>query len=233
MTSSESTSNAETRSSAAPSTSATPPSHLGDRPGPVVDTVLYDLGNVLVGWDPYGPFDGLSREQVDAFFAETDFLAHNHEQDAGRPWAELRVLVAQTWPQHVHLVDRYVDGFAASLTGPVPGSAEIVDELLATGTTLYGLTNWSAELFHHAVPAAPAIGRLAGIVVSGEVGLAKPDPQIFRLTIDRFGLDPARTVFVDDSPRNVEAARGVGLHAVHFTSSEALRHELVGLGLLT
>lgn len=199
---------------------------------PVVDTVLYDLGNVLVGWDPYGPFEGLSHDEVDAFFAETDFLARNHEQDAGRPWVELRALVEESWPQHAHLVDRYVDGFAASLTGPVPGSAEIVEELLATGTRLYGLTNWSAELFHHAVPAAPSIGLLEGIVVSGEVGLAKPDPEIFRLTIDRFALDPARTVFVDDSPRNVEAARSVGLHAVHFTSAEALRLELVRLGLL-
>lgn len=199
---------------------------------PVVDTVLYDLGNVLVGWDPYGPFEGLSHDEVDAFFAETDFLARNHEQDAGRPWAELRALVEESWPQHAHLVDRYVDGFSASLTGPVPGSAEIVDELLAAGTRLYGLTNWSAELFHHAVPAAPSIGLLEGIVVSGEVGLAKPDPEIFRLTIDRFALDPARTVFVDDSPRNVEAARSVGLHAVHFTSAEALRLELVRLGLL-
>lgn len=208
-------------------------SATGVAPVPVVDTVLYDLGNVLVGWDPYGPFEGLSHGEVDAFFAETDFLAHNHAQDAGRPWAELRALVEESWPQHAHLVDRYVDGFAASLTGPVPGSAEIVDELLAAGTRLYGLTNWSAELFHHAVPAAPAIGLLEGIVVSGEVGLAKPDPAIFRLTIDRFELDPARTVFVDDSPRNVDAARSVGLHAVHFTSADALRLELVRLGLLS
>ena len=201
-------------------------------PVPVVDTVLYDLGNVLVGWDPYGPFEGLSHDEVDAFFAVTDFLVRNHEQDAGRPWAELRALVEESWPQHAPLVDRYVDGFAASLTGPVPGSAEIVDELFAAGTRLYGLTNWSAELFHHAIPAAPSIGLLEGIVVSGEVGLAKPDPEIFRLTIDRFALDPARTAFVDDSPRNVEAARSVGLHAVHFTSAEALRLELVRLGLL-
>lgn len=201
-------------------------------PAPRLDTVLYDLGNVLVGWDPYGPFDGLDRAAVDAFFAETDFLAHNHEQDAGRTWAELRALVARSWPQHATLVDRYVDGFAASLTGPVPGSAEIVDELAAAGTRLYGLTNWSAELFHHAVPAAPAIGRLEGIVVSGEVGLAKPDPEIFRLTVDRFGLEPARTLFVDDSPANVRAAQDVGLHAVRFTTSAALRRELVRLGLL-
>lgn len=199
---------------------------------PQVDTVLYDLGNVLVGWDPYGPFEGLDRAEVDTFFAETGFLAHNHEQDGGRPWAELRALVAASWPQHAPLVDRYVEGFAASLTGPVPGSAEIVDELAAAGARLYGLTNWSAELFHHAVPAAPAIGRLEGIVVSGEVGLAKPDPAIFRLTVETFGLDPARTVFVDDSLPNVRSAQDVGLYAVHFTTSAALRDELVALGLL-
>lgn len=196
------------------------------------DAVLFDLGNVLVGWDPVGAFVGLTAEEIEKFFVESQFFARNHEQDAGRPWSQLREQMSLTHPHYAHLVDLYVQNFDKTLTGPVQGSAELVEELVAGPVQVFGLTNWSAELFHHAIPAAPAIGALEGIVVSGEVGLAKPDPAIFELTVQRFGLDPARTVFVDDSPRNVEAARNFGLHAVLFTTSQALRTELVELGIL-
>ncbi|SDC19237.1 2-haloacid dehalogenase [Sanguibacter gelidistatuariae] len=196
-----------------------------------IEAILYDLGNVLIGWDPYAAFDGLSRDEVDAFFAESSFLAHNHAQDAGRSWAELRDLLASADPRHGELVDLYVENFSRTLTGPVPGSAALVDELDRAGLALYGLTNWSAELFHHAEPSAPAIGRLRGIVVSGEVGLAKPDPAIFDLTTTRFGLEPGRTVFVDDSLPNVEAAAERGYVAVHFTTTEDFRVQLRELGV--
>lgn len=196
-----------------------------------IDAVLYDLGNVLVGWDPYAAFVGLSRDEVDTFFAESNFLDHNHAQDAGRSWAELQALLASVDPRHGQLVEEYVRNFARTLTGPVAGSAALVDELDRAGMALYGLTNWSAELFHHGEPAAPAIGRLRGIVVSGEVGLAKPDPAIFDLATETFGIDPARTVFVDDSPRNVAAAAERGYVAVHFTTTENFRNRLRELGV--
>lgn len=199
--------------------------------GPV-DTVLFDLGGVLVRWDPYGPYEGrLPREEVDAFFRAVDFPAFNHLQDAGRTWAQAREWLAAALPEHLPALDLYVEGFARSLRGTVPGSAELVDELRSLGVRVLGLTNWSAELFHHGVEAAPAIGRLEDVLVSGEVGLAKPDPAIFRLAIERFGLDPARTLFTDDSPANVEAARGCGLRAEVFTSAAALRAALAAHGV--
>ena len=198
---------------------------------PTIDAIVYDLGNVLIGWDPYAAFAGLSTDEVDQFFAESSFLEHNHAQDAGRSWADLRELLAGADPRHGELVDMYVRNFPRTLTGPVPGSADLVEELDRAGLALYGLTNWSAELFHHAQPAAPAIGLLRGIVVSGEVGLAKPDPAIFDHTTERFGLTPQRTVFVDDSLRNVEAAAERGYVAVHFTTTDAFRTQLRALGI--
>ncbi|MEP7764013.1 HAD family phosphatase [Sanguibacter sp. 25GB23B1] len=200
--------------------------------GPV-DAVLLDLGNVLVGWDPYAAFEGaLTRAEVDVFFAEIDFLERNRQADAGTPWDELRALVAVSHPHHAASLGRYVERFSSTLTGPVPGTSEIVDELLGLEVPVYGLTNWSAESFHLAAPAAPAIGRLRGVVVSGEVGLAKPDPEIFELAARRFGLDPVRTVFVDDSAANVRAADALGFRTVHFTDAQSLRCRLVDLGVL-
>lgn len=195
-----------------------------------IDTVVYDFGNVLVGWDPYGAFPGRPRAEVDAWMAEIDFPAFNRAQDAGRSWAAARASLADR-PHLLPLLDEYVDRFAGTLTGPVPGSAALVDELHDAGIRLLGLTNWSAELFEHAAPAAPATRRMEHVVVSGRVGLAKPDPAIFRHLAAAHGVDPARAAFVDDSPANVEAAARLGFAAVRFTDTPALRAALRDLGL--
>ncbi len=200
-------------------------------PERAIDAVLYDFGNVLVGWDPYGAYPGVDRAAVDAFFADVDFRTLNHERDAGATWLDARARVAATHPHHVGLLDRYVEQFPATLTGPVEGSAELVDELRDLGLRLYGLTNWSAELFRHAAPAAPATTLMQDVLVSGREGLAKPDAAIFTLAIDRFELDPARTLFTDDSPANVDAAARLGLRTHLFEGTPGLRAALHGLGV--
>lgn len=195
--------------------------------------VLFDLGNVLVGWDPYQAFVGrLPRDLVDAFFTDVDFGHLNRRQDAGRPWRDARAELERTLPHHVPALDLYVAHFDDALTGPVPGTAAIVQDLVSGGVRVLGLTNWSAELYHHAAPAAAAIGLLEDVLVSGEVGLVKPDPAIFRLAARRFGLDPARTVFVDDAQANVAAAAEEGFDALLFTDADTLRTQLAERGLV-
>ncbi|WP_234346704.1 HAD family hydrolase [Cellulomonas timonensis] len=197
-----------------------------------VQAVVFDLGNVLVRWDPRLPFAGsLTPAEVDALFEDVDFAAFNHLQDAGRPWDVALAALHELHPRHAAAMTLYRDNFAASLPGPVPGSAQVVQDVRAAGVRLLGLTNWSAETFHHAAPAAPAIELLEDVLVSGEVGLAKPDPRIFRLLARRFGLDPAGTVFVDDSPANVVAAAAEGFDALLFTDARRLRADLVERGL--
>jgi len=197
-----------------------------------ISTVVFDLGKVLVEWDPYVPFaERWTREEFAEFHAEIDFPAFNHEQDAGRSLADARTALAASHPHRVEDFDHYVTNFARSLGGPVEGTTEIVDELRAAGVRVLGLTNWSAENFHEAARSAPVIDRLEDILVSGVEGMAKPDPAIFALLIERFGLDPARTAFTDDSPANIAAAREAGLVALHFTGAEQLRADLRELGL--
>lgn len=111
--------------------------------------------------------------------------------------------------------------------------AELVTELRESGIRLLGLSNWSAETFHHAPQVAPAINELEDIVVSGREGLIKPDPEIFHLLCRRFDLDPLQTVFVDDLPANIDAASQLGFSSLLFTTSQQLRSDLRDLGLLT
>ncbi|WP_418276814.1 HAD family hydrolase [Isoptericola jiangsuensis] len=196
-----------------------------------LDTVILDLGNVLVGWDPDGAFAGLDAHEVAAWKAEVDFAAFNHAQDAGRTWADAVAHLEATRPHLAPLAARYLHRYADTLTGPVPGSAALVDDLLAAGTRVYGLTNWAADTYHHAAEAAPAISRLTDVLVSGREGLAKPDPEIFHLARHRFDVDASRTVFVDDVDANVAGARTAGFHGVLFTGTPALRRALARLGV--
>lgn len=196
-------------------------------------TVVWDLGRVVVHWDPHRAVaDHLTEAQWAAFAEEVGFDALNRRLDGGLPAADAVAEVARTHPAHAATLERYVAGFAGSLArGPVPGTTELITELHAAGVRQLGLTNWSAETFHHAAVAAPVIGLLEDVLVSGRVGLTKPDPRIFALLLRTYALDPATTVFIDDSPANVAAAADAGIDAIVFTGAADLRAALLDRGL--
>jgi 2-haloacid dehalogenase len=202
--------------------SATPPT-----------AVVFDLGGVLIRWDPRHLYRLLMPEdEIDAFLDEVGFDAWNHEQDAGAPWGPAVEAHAALFPHRRALLAAYPARFPDSLDGPVEGTVAILAELHAAGTRLVALTNWSAETFPHAEAAFDFLALFEGIVVSGREGVAKPDPAVFDLLLSRYDLDPAGTVFVDDSPANVAAAAAAGLTALLFTGADRLRADLSRLGLL-
>lgn len=197
------------------------------------NAVVFDLGNVVVGWDPFGPFSGrLTRTEWEEFTVAADFFGLNRLADAGMPVAEVAALAAGKNTHHGELVREYYRSFDKALTGPVPGTAGIVEELHTEGVRLLGLTNWSAETFAFAPVAAPVIKRMESVMVSGEQGLAKPDLEIFRRLLETYSLRAQTTVFIDDSIPNVEAARSLGFVALQFVGADELRRNLNQLGLL-
>jgi len=195
---------------------------------------VFDLGGVLIDWNPRY----LYRTLFDDEAAMEDFLTRvcspewNAHQDAGRPFAEAVELLARQHPHHRELIAAYWERWLETLGGPIEPTVQVLAELRASGVPLFALTNWSAETFPLARPTYPFLEWFDGIVVSGEVRLAKPDERIFRHLLDHHGLEPEATVFIDDSELNVRAAAGVGMQAIRFEGAEALRRELVGLGLL-
>ncbi|MGH8969585.1 MAG: HAD family hydrolase [Actinomycetes bacterium] len=197
-------------------------------------TVVLDLGGVLIDWDPRHLYRRLMPEdEVDDFLEEIGFREWNHAQDASsRPWAEAVEVLAARHPHRRELIAAYPSRFAETLVGPIEGTVEILRELHAAGTPLLALTNWSAETFGHARARFGFLELFDGILVSGEEEVAKPDPRIFAVLVERFDLDPARTLFVDDVPANVEAAAAAGLQSVLFTSPGALRADLTARGVL-
>jgi 2-haloacid dehalogenase len=198
-----------------------------------IDTVVFDLGGVLIDWDPRYLYRRLMPEdEVDAFLDEIGFAAWNHAQDAGRSWADAVAAHVALHPRRRELIEAYPKRFADTLGGPIPGTVAILEELHAVGVPLLALSNWSAETFHEARRAYAFLGLFDSIVVSGEERVTKPDPRIFAILVERHRLDAAHTVFIDDSPANIAAARAAGLVTIRYESPGLLREQLVQVGLL-
>nr|WP_300142570.1 HAD family phosphatase [Propionicimonas sp.] len=198
-----------------------------------LNAVLFDLGGVVLEWEPERAFEHvMDASEILAFMDRVGFAAWNHAQDAGRSWAEAETTLIARFPADADAILAYRRHFEATLTGTVPGTPAILDELAAADVPIAALTNWSAETFPVARDKFEILDRFATIVVSGEEQLAKPDPAIFVLACERAGFTPSRTVFVDDSPGNVEAAETVGLTGLVFTDADRLRADLVRLGLV-
>lgn len=195
--------------------------------------VVFDIGNVLLQWDPHLAFlpELGSRAAVDAFLARIDFHRWNRLCDGGEDRAALTAAIAD--PQDRAVLTRYAARFAQTIAQPVPGSWDILDDLVARGVPVGAITNFSADMWPHALALYPALGTaLDPVVVSGAERLLKPEPAIFHLFCRRAGVAPADCLFIDDSPDNVAGARAVGMQAVHFTDAPALRGELESAGLL-
>jgi 2-haloacid dehalogenase len=199
----------------------------------VTTAVIFDVANVIVDWDPIRALEGVvDDERVEAFLASEAFWEVNARTDAGMP---LRDGLVELDDQAPHLADVYrvyLERFPLTVSGPVPGTAEVIGELLAAGVRCYGLSNWAKETFNVARRASPVIDRLDDVIVSGEVGLAKPDPEIFRYALERFGLEAGSTLMIDDTQLNLDSASTVGMGTVLFTGADDLRAELRARQLL-
>jgi 2-haloacid dehalogenase len=198
-----------------------------------ITTVVFDLGGVLIDWDPrYLYRKLLPADEVDAFLSEIGFQEWNRAQDAGGPWAEAVEALAAQHPHHRDLIAAFPDRFPETLGGPIAGTVAVLDDLHRAGLRLVALTNWSSETFPHARATFEFLNRFEGIVVSGDEGVAKPDPALFQILLDRYALAAGQTVFIDDSPTNVEAAQQLGLVGLRFSDPDQLRLDLSRLGLL-
>lgn len=197
-------------------------------------TVVFDLGGVLVDWNPRHLYRKLIADPaaMEHFLADICNDAWNRCQDAGRSFAEATALLQRAHPDKAALIGAYFARWPEMIAGPIAGTVEILAALKRRAVPLYALTNWSAETYPHAVERFEFLTWFDGILVSGEVGLIKPDPAIFRLLFERFAIRPAEAVYIDDNADNVAAAAALGMRAIRFTAPGALAEELAALGLL-
>jgi len=202
---------------------------------PMVDTVVFDLGKVLLDWDPryfYARHFRGDHAALEHFVTHIIPSAWIGEMDAGKPAAQAIAERQRLHPQHAVLIGQWTEGWPVMLRGEIPGTAAVLRELKARGLHLHALTNFSTETFPIARERCPSLALFERIVVSGDIGLIKPDPRIYAHATAHCRLNPPATVFIDDMPANVAAGRAAGWHAIQFTSPKQLKADLAALGLL-
>jgi len=199
-----------------------------------ITTVVFDLGGVLINWDPrhlYRKIFGADEVAMERFLAEVCTMEWNAALDAGRPFAEAVAELAAAHPDQAELIAAYHERWPEMLGEPFEATVEILREVRRAGYRTYALSNWAVETFSLTRSRHPFLEEMDGILISGEVGLNKPDPAIFRAFLARFNLAPEQTIYVDDWDRNVAAAAGIGMNAVQFSDAARLRGDLRSLGL--
>jgi 2-haloacid dehalogenase len=197
--------------------------------------MVFDLGGVLIDWNPRHlyrkMFDG-NEERMERFLSEICTSEWNARQDAGRPFAEATAELIARHPEQSGFIRAFFERWPEMVAGAIEQTVEILSELRRAGHRLYALSNWSAETFPHARKRFQFFEWFDLTVISGEIGLVKPDREIFDYLLDKSGLRAEECVFIDDSPANADVARALGFDAIHFHSSKQLREDLVKRAIL-
>ncbi len=200
-----------------------------------IESVIFDIGSVLIDWNPrYLYRKVFSTEAEVTWFLENICTPDwNDRQDAGRPFHEATEELVAKHPEWEYAIRAWYGRWKETIGGPVQGTVEILQSLKDKNQhRLFALTNWSAETFPWALDNFHFLHWFEGIVVSGIEKTRKPFPDIYKRLLERYRVNPEMTLFIDDSPRNIEGAKSVRLRTLQFHSPEQLRLELGKLRLI-
>ncbi len=199
----------------------------------MIDAILFDVGNVLVQWDPRHLYRKLlpDDEAVERFLRDVCTLEWHAAHDEGISFEENAVPLKEAHPEHAELIDLWGARYLEMSPGEVDGVSTLMDRAESAGLEFHGLTNMPSSVYPMLTEAFPPVARLKTVVVSGDEKVCKPDLEIYRLAVERMGTDPARTLYADDSLLNAEAAGELGLISHHFKNAVGLEAHLAELGV--
>lgn len=199
----------------------------------MIKTIVFDIGGVLLDWDPRYFYRDIfkTEEEMEFFLGNICTRDWNHTLDLGRSWEDAALELVTKYPAYKEHIYMYWDRWLDMFSGPIHETVDILMDVKKRGYQVLALSNWNDEKFEVALREFPFLRLFDGRIVSGEVKLAKPDPEIYKLLLSTFSLNPRETFFMDDVMTNVEAAREQGIQAVQFTSPKALEDALTSYGV--
>ena len=194
--------------------------------------IVFDVGNVLVDWSPRHLYRKLFSDvtERERFLDEVVTLDWHFQHDAGARFAETLPQLIARFPHYEAEILAYRRRWLETVNGEIPGMGSLLCRLVGL-SPLYAITNFSAELYPDFAKSYPIMTHFRGVLVSGVERLVKPDPAIFQLAIQRFNLEPATTLFIDDRTDNVAAAQQLGFRTHLFVDAASLITTLMDYGL--
>ncbi|WP_112944496.1 MULTISPECIES: HAD family hydrolase [unclassified Rhizobium] len=198
-----------------------------------IDHIVFDIGKVLIHYDPNIPFSRIIPDAAERQWFFDNVCTHdwNIEQDRGRTWADAEALLIETHPDRAEHIRAFRKHWHEMVSHSYDDSVAIMEGLIAEGRDVTMLTNFASDTFREAQARFPFLTKPRGVTVSGDIGLIKPDIAIYEAHTASFGLNPATTIFIDDSAPNIEGAKKAGWDAVLFTGAEQLRADLAERGV--
>lgn len=200
-----------------------------------IDTVVFDLGGVLIDWNPRYLYRKIfsTEDEITWFMTNICTSEWNDMQDAGRSFADATEDLVSKFPDHEVPIRAWYGRFPETISGAIQPTVDVLAKVKdKKAHRLYALTNWSAESFPWAKQNFEFLSWFEGIVVSGEEKTRKPYADFYHIMLNRYKIDPARAVFIDDNVKNIKGANEVGLNTIHFTSAAELERDLQKLGVL-
>jgi 2-haloacid dehalogenase len=201
----------------------------------MINTIIFDLGAVLIDWNPHYVYKTIfdDEQEMHDFLANVCTSDWNEEQDAGRSLQEGTDLLVARFPEHEANIRAFYGRWIEMLGEPFHGTVEIFKQLKESSKyKIYALTNWSAETFPFAQARFDFLNWFDGVVVSGTEKMRKPTPEFYQILLNRYHVNPAEALFIDDNYRNVVAAEKMGIKSIHFKSAEELSEELRAIAIL-
>lgn len=200
-----------------------------------IHTVVFDIGGVLIDWHPRYLYRKIFKEdlqRMEYLLSNICTFDWNAQQDAGRSFAHGVLELQAKYPDWAEYIEAFDCRWEEMLGDAKWETVSILEELKNTGIPIYALTNLSAEKYPIVLARYQLLNKFDGILVSGKVGMKKPDPEIYQLLLDKYAIRAYETVFIDDSEKNIETARRFGMRVIHFQDALELRKDLEDLKLL-
>lgn len=209
-----------------------PAGDTGAVPSEKISAVAFDLGGVLIDWNPRYLYRRLfdDPDEMEDFLARICTDDWHRQHDLGADVTASCQLLAALHPGYRDEIMAWAERGEEMAAGPLEQTVRVLADVKAAGVRCYALSNMEPDAFAIRCTRFPFMTWFDGHIISGIEGVAKPDRQIFQIFLQRYALEPAQTVFIDDSPSNVEAALALGINAVHYASATQIRHELRALG---
>lgn len=196
-----------------------------------VKNIVFDVGEVLIDWNPRYLYSKIFDDPQ----AMEDFLNNvcthewNYRQDAGYCWDKAIAEKAAAFPHLANEIKAYRARWPEMVGGAVQGSVAVLEALKKQGWPLYAITNYHQDTFALSQQLWPFLTTFDGVVVSGEEKICKPERRIYEILLERYGLNAAECVFIDDCLENIEAAQAIGMTGVLFRNPQQMHQELEAL----
>jgi 2-haloacid dehalogenase len=198
-----------------------------------IKNIVFDFGGVLIDWNPRYFYKDVFRDnsEMEFFLREICNSQWNMKTDAGLSFSEATKELQNQYPKYSSEIELYHRNWEKMISGEIIENTGLL-EILKPKYRLFGLTNWSAEAFPIAFEKYSFFKNFEGIVVSGQERMVKPNKDIYELLLTRYGLVAAESLFIDDSPRNIETAKNLGFVTIHVNGNSKLEEQLINFGIL-